>query len=345
MKNIAIIFGGESSEYSVSLHSAASVIKEIDPEKFNVTLIGITTKGEWKLYEGTVEAIDNDTWHTNDNKDVTIKFGQLGGFYVDDEKLTVDVAFPVLHGKNGEDGSIQGVFELAHIPYIGCNIIASAMSLDKEVTHIICEDKGIRMAPYVAINYFDDVNEKMNTINNTLHYPLFVKPSNVGSSYGITKVYNTNDLLPAIEKAFEYDKKLLVEQGIEGFEIGCAVLGNDELIVGEVDHIDTTQDFFDFEGKYNLKNTTIHCPAKINETLKTQAKEKAKVIYRLLQCSGLARVDMFVDQNNDLVFNEINTLPGFTSASRYPTMMKKIGISYKQLIEKLYDLALEKYEK
>lgn len=345
MKKIAIVFGGESSEYPVSLHSAASVIKEIDLNLYQLTLIGITKEGDWKKFNGTVEEIDNDTWFLGDTEEVDVRFGKNGGLFVGKEKLDIEVIFPILHGKNGEDGTIQGVFEMAHLNYIGCNVISSAMCLDKEVTHILCENAGIKMAKYISLKKIEDRNQAIKFVESSFKFPVFVKPSNVGSSFGITKVKNIQDLSSAIDFAFEYDYKLLIEEGIEGFEIGCAVLGNHDLVIGEVDQVETENDFFDYEGKYNLKNTWIHCPAKISDELKNKAKENARKIYDVMQCSGLARVDMFVDENQELIFNEINTLPGFTSASRYPTMMKKIGISYADLIAKLYDFAIEKHGK
>lgn len=345
MKKIAVVFGGESSEYSVSLHSAASVIKEIDLNIYQLTLIGITREGDWKKFNGTIEEIDNDTWFLGDTEEVDVRFGKNGGLFVGKDKLDIDVVFPILHGKNGEDGTIQGVFEMAHLNYVGCNVISSAMCLDKEVTHILCENAGIKMAKYVSLKKTDAKDEIIEHVNRSFKYPVFVKPSNVGSSFGITKVKEPKDLEKAIEFAFEYDYKLLIEEGVTGFEIGCAVLGNNEIIIGEVDQVETENDFFDYEGKYNLKNTWIHCPAKISDELKEKAKENARIIYDVMQCSGLARVDIFVDENQELVFNEINTLPGFTSSSRYPTMMKKIGISYTELIAKLYDFAKEKHGK
>lgn len=345
MKKIAVIFGGESSEYPVSLHSAASLIKEIDLSIYQLTLIGITKQGDWKKFNGSIEEIDNDTWFLGDTQDVDVRFGKNGGLFVGKEKLDIDVVFPILHGKNGEDGTIQGVFEMAHLNYIGCNVISSAMCLDKEVTHILCENAGIKMAKYVSLKKTENKEAVIDFVNKNFKYPLFVKPSNVGSSFGITKVKDSKDLLSAINYAFEYDYKLLIEEGIQGFEIGCAVLGNYELSVGEVDEVETENDFFDYEGKYNLKNTWIHCPARISDELKAKAKENALKIYDVMQCSGLARIDMFVTEKDELVFNEINTLPGFTSSSRYPTMMKKSGVSYSQLIAKLYDFAIEKHGK
>lgn len=343
MKKLGVFFGGESSEYGVSLHSAASFIRAVDLNEYLLTMIGIKQDGTWLHYTGSVEQIDNDTWHLANVKPVEVRFGANGGLFVDNEKLAIDVAFPILHGKNGEDGTIQGVFEMMHLPYVGSGVLSTAMCLDKEMTHILCEKIGIEMAKYQMIRKQDDVQKRIDEIDATMKYPLFVKPSNVGSSYGISKVRTKQELVTAVALAFEYDTKMLVEEGIVGFEIGCAVLGNEQLFMGEIDQVDTKNDFFDYEGKYDLVNTEIYCPAHISPELKAQAKQNAEKIYRVMECSGLARVDMFVTEQNTLVFNEINTLPGFTSTSRYPTMMAKAQLSYPNLIAKLYDLALEKH--
>lgn len=258
--------------------------------------------------------------------------------------IEVDCVFPILHGKNGEDGTLQGLLTLAEIPFVGCNCVSSAISMDKDYTHIICEAAGIPMAPYICVRWEKEFDYKKayEQVEERLTLPAFIKPANAGSSYGISKIRNYDEFEKGLKEAFNHDKKVIIETGIDGFEVGTAVLGNDEIFVGEVDEIETHKDFFDFAAKYDLDDTTIHCPARITQEQKDEIREMAKVIYRALGCSGLARVDLFLASNGDIVFNEVNTLPGFTSASRYPSMMKEVGIDFKTLINKLVTLAMNK---
>jgi len=345
---LAILFGGKSNEHEVSLHSAAAIIKNVPQEKFDTELIGITKDGKWLHYQGDVESINNNTWVNENLCPVMLSMdNNFKGFIKlkDDsyEKIEADVIFPVLHGKNGEDGTIQGMCQMAGIPYVGCNMTSSAISMDKEFTHIVCEMAGIKTAPFIAAvknskfntkHLFDECTEKLT-------FPMFIKPANNGSSLGISKVRNYEQFEKGIVEAFEFDSKVIIESGVDGFEIGCAVIGNDELTIGEVDEVETKNDFFDFVEKYTQHNSKIHCPARISEELKLKAKETAKRTYEVLRLKGLSRVDMFVTPDNEIILNEVNTIPGLTDLSRYPSMLKKIGIEYKDLIERLVFLALE----
>ncbi|MEL7649992.1 MAG: D-alanine--D-alanine ligase family protein [Sedimentibacter sp.] len=347
---LAILFGGKSDEYSVSLHSAAAIIKNVPQDMFDVTLVGITRDGKWLHYEGTADRINDDTWHhemlspvilsMDNNFRGLIKLDEKGGTF---EKIAIDCIFPVLHGKNGEDGTIQGLCQMTGIPFVGCGMTASAVSMDKEFTHAICERAGIRMAPYVRAARSGNLNVKKlyEESLEKLSLPMFIKPANNGSSLGISKIRNYNEFEKGIMEAFEYDDKVIIEKMIEGFEIGCAVVGNEELLIGEVDEIDTKNDFFDYVEKYSQHNSKIHCPARISDELKAEAKKTAEKTYRALGCKGLSRVDMFLAPDNTIYLNEINTIPGLTDLSRYPSMLKKIGIEYKDLIVKLVDLAME----
>lgn len=348
---LAVIFGGKSSEYSVSLHSAGSAIENMDTDLYELIFIGIDQEGKWYYYPGDVESIEHDEWQSHPELCEVIlssseaykgfiKLNKDGSY----EMLEVDCLFPILHGKNGEDGTIQGLFALANIPFVGCDHLSSAISMDKDYTHIICEAAGIKMAPYICVSESEDINYQdiFKQVEEKLQFPVFIKPANAGSSYGISKVRNYDEFEKGLQFAFTHDKKVILETGIDGFEIGCAVLGNEALTVGEVDEIDTNNDFFDFDAKYELENTQIHCPARISEELTQQAKTMAQTIYKALGCSGLARVDMFVTKDNDIVFNEVNTIPGFTKASRYPTMMKQAGVDFKTLINSLIALAMNK---
>lgn len=346
---LAVIFGGKSSEYSVSLHSAESLLEHCDLAKYELVLIGITQDGKWLNYPSSdYEAIAHDTWHQNPNcREVVINPSPNRGFLVVDheiKELPVDVVFPCLHGKNGEDGTMQGLLKLANLAYVGCDLLASAVTMDKEFTHILAERAGILCAPYLCLyeENHDDLVEVYKKASKELGLPIFIKPANAGSSYGISKINNEAEFIQGVLNAFKHDHKVLLETTIEGFEIGCAVMGNDELMVGECDEIDTKNAFFDFEAKYALDNTQIYCPARISKELSDQAKEIAKKVYRTLNCSGMTRVDMFVTPNNEIVFNEANTIPGFTATSRYPSMMKAAGFSFEEVIDRLVELARSK---
>jgi len=347
---LAVLFGGKSDEYSVSLHSAAAIIDNIPDELYEVTLIGITTEGRWLHYEGSTDKINDDTWHKGKLSPVLLSMGDFKGLIKLNEtentyeKIEIDCVFPVLHGRNGEDGTIQGMCQMSGLPFVGCDMTSSAVSMDKEYTHIICEAAGITTAPFMtAVNYKNlNIKNLYEEAFEKLSLPMFIKPANNGSSIGISKVRNYDEFEKGIMEAFEYDRKIVLESNIEGFEIGCAVVGNDELLIGEVDEIDTKNDFFDYVEKYSQHNSKIHCPARISDDLKTRAKEIAAKTYKALGCSGLSRVDMFLTPENDIYLNEINTIPGLTDLSRYPSMLKKIGIEYKDLIVKLVDLAMER---
>lgn len=346
-KQIAILFGGCSPEYSVSLQSAYSVITHIDRKKYTPIMIGISNAGDWFKYDGEIEKIPADTWCNE--KDcipvavspsrtvhgiLTIKNGKIKEMYI-------DAAFPVLHGKNGEDGTVQGLFELAGIPVVGCGVLSSALCMDKDRAHKLVQAAGISVPQsFVLQNDMDAEIALMQA--EEIGYPLFVKPVGAGSSYGITKVTERNQLPAALKLAFSYDNKVIIEECISGFEVGCAVLENDGLMVGEVDEIELEKGFFDFTEKYTLKTSSIHVPARISAEEATKIKEMAKLIYKTLDCRGFARVDMFLDDTGRIVFNEVNTIPGFTTHSRFPNMMKAVHISFEQIISIAIDKAVRK---
>ena len=244
----------------------------------------------------------------------------------------MDLVFPVLHGKNGEDGTLQGIFELSGIPRIGCNTLSSALCMDKDRAHKLVSLAGIAVPKSVTFNRFsmDDTLSKAD-----LTYPLFVKPVRAGSSFGITKIFTQQELSTAIELAFEHDTEVIVEEAVDGFEVGCAVLGTDMLTVGRVDEIELSDGFFDYAEKYTLKTSKIHMPARISPETEKQIQKAAVTIYKALSCSGFARVDMFLTTSGEIVFNEVNTIPGFTSHSRYPNMMKGIGLSFADMLDRL----------
>lgn len=341
-KKIAVIFGGCSSEYSISLQSAYAVISHMDDTKYMPILIGISKEGDWFLFEGSIEKILTDTWcNAMECTSVAVCQNRTAPYLlvIKDGKvkeLFIDAVFPVLHGKNGEDGTVQGVFELAGIPVIGCGILASALCMDKDRAHKLAHVAGVAVPKSFVINRMTKLNEAKQKAD-TMGYPLFVKPVKAGSSYGITKVLKPDDFLKAVESAFSHDEQVIVEEFISGFEVGCAVLGNEVLIVGEVDEIELSDGFFDFTEKYTLKTSVIHVPARIDSKIASKIKETAKTIYQVLDCRGFARVDMFLTDSDEIVFNEVNTIPGFTDHSRYPNMLKAVGYSFEQIVSTLIE--------
>ncbi len=344
-KTVAILFGGCSSEYDVSLVSATSVIKNIKKDKYNLLMIGITRDGDFYLYNGDVNNIEKDEWlNEKDTKRITISTNRSDhGIIVleTNEIIQIDVAFPVLHGQNGEDGRLQGLLELAGIKYVGCDMTSSAICMDKYLAHEIVSSNGYLSPISYLFNEKDSYEMIENKICN-LHFPLFVKPLKAGSSFGITKIKTISELKEALKEAFKYDNKVIIEENVDGFEVGCAVLGTDKLIIGEVDEIELEDGFFDYFEKYNLKTSKIHLPARISKEERERIKDTALAIYKILGCSGFARVDMFYTKDKKIVFNEVNTIPGCTSHSRYPSMLKKIGIPFEEVIDRLIELGWDK---
>lgn len=344
-KTVAILFGGCSSEYDVSLVSATSVIKNIKKDKYNLLMIGITRDGDFYLYNGDVNNIEKDEWlNEKDAKRITISTNRSDhGIIVleTNEIIQIDVAFPVLHGQNGEDGRLQGLLELAGIKYVGCDMTSSAICMDKYLAHEIVSSNGY-LSPISYLFNEKDSYEMIKSKIRNLHFPLFVKPLKAGSSFGITKIKTISKLKEALKEAFRYDNKVIIEENVDGFEVGCAVLGTDKLIIGEVDEIELEDGFFDYFEKYNLKTSKIHLPARISIEERERIKDTALDIYKILGCSDFARVDMFYTKDKKLVFNEVNTIPGCTSHSRYPSMLKEIGIPFEEVIERLIELGLEK---
>lgn len=344
-KVVGVIFGGNSPEYSVSLQSAHSIISNIDNDKYEVILIGITKDGDWYRYYGDVDSIKEDTWHKLEcNKTMVSLNPSDHGIleFIDSEIKTVkiDVVFPVLHGKNGEDGTVQGLLELSGIPYVGCGVLSSAVCMDKYISHELVLQKGIKAAKSILLCDYENVEEYKEQIER-LGFPLFVKPLRAGSSYGISRINSMDELNEALDNAFQYDTKVILEENIDGIEVGCSVFGNKELTVGVVDEIILSSGFFDFEDKYENRTSEIICPAKsMSEEKKEEIKEIAKKIYRILDCKGFARVDMFLTSNGDIYLNEVNTIPGFTVHSRYPAMLNHIGMSFSDIVNGLIELEL-----
>ena len=345
-KAVAIIFGGYSTEYEVSLKSAHSIICAIDRAKYDAVLIGITRQGQWYRYSGAVEDIPTDKWHLDkDNLTrVVISPSRGGGLveFINDRAITIpaDIVFPVLHGKNGEDGTVQGLCELAGIPVVGSGSAASAICMDKDRAHKLASFAGIRVPRSICFEKKLPGGELPGEAKG-LKLPLFVKPVKSGSSLGVTKVEDYSQLPDAVSAAFGYDNAVLIEECIDGMEIGCAVVGNTELKTGRVDEIEVEDGFFDYEEKYTLKSSKIHVPARIDEQTERRVQATAMDIFRILGCRGYARMDMFLTKENEVVFLEANTIPGFTPHSQLPRMMKAIGVEYPQLVDMLIELGLQ----
>jgi len=346
-KVVAVIFGGYSPEYTVSLNSAYSVINAIDRNKFDVVMVGITNSGEWFIYNGSVEDIKTDQWHARSSqlRKAFVSPDRGGGLIAIEEDnvkpIHIDVVFPVMHGRFGEDGTVQGLFELANIPVVGCGSAASALCMDKDRAHKLVSYEGITVPKAVCFAYKPSESELLDAVKN-LKLPLFVKPVKAGSSIGTSKQFEYADIPAAVSDAFKYDDVVIIEENITGKEVGCAVIGNNSLKTGRVNEIEVAEGgYFDYAEKYSLKTSKIHTPARIDSASEQKIQEIAKEIYRILGCRGYARIDMFLTENGDVVFSEANTIPGFTAHSQLPRMMKAAGMEYSQLVEMLIELSLE----
>lgn len=344
-KTVAVLFGGQSSEHEVSCISATTIISNINADMYDIILIGITKDGRW-LKVSSIEDITSGEWRKGTvtaviSPDATQKAVLL----IDGNKVTiqkVDVVFPALHGLFGEDGTVQGLLELAKIPYVGCGVVASSVSMDKLFTKIIVDTLNIRQAKYVPVNKkeLEHISQVIERIEEKLEYPVFIKPSNAGSSRGISKAHNPDELATGLLAAAVHDKKILVEETIVGREIECAVLGGNEPRASGVGEIIAAADFYDYDAKYNNKESkTVLSPELPNNATEIM-KEYAVRIFKAVDGYGLSRVDFFVEkETGEVVFNEINTLPGFTGISMYPMLWEARGIGKPQLVEKLLQLA------
>lgn len=352
MKKALIIFGGASSEHFVSCVSAAYVISNIPTDKYDVVTVGITRDGEWYLYEGDVSLLPEDKWLESgkitkavlspDRRDKSLIVFREGKA----EKIKIDVAFPVLHGKNGEDGTIQGLFELSGIPYVGSDCCSSACCMDKAITNTLADSAEIAQAKWLSCikeEYQSIKDGFLKKAEEYLGYPIFVKPANAGSSVGVSKAVDRASLEKAMETAFNEDRKVVLEEFIDGYEVECAVLGNADAQAMTVGQIKPANEFYDYEAKYENDNSELYIPAHIPEETIEEVRRTAVRVYKELGCSGLSRVDFFVTKKDGrVVFNEINTIPGFTPISMYAKLCEYSGISYSQLVDRLLMLAQER---
>lgn len=345
---LGVVFGGVSSEYEVSLLSAASVLSHIDKERYRIYKIGITKDGRMFYYTGPVEKIADGGWIKGNCTPCVISPDRShGGMLLLGEKTGVvplDVVFPVLHGRNGEDGTIQGLLTMAGIPFVGCGPLASAVCMDKTAARTLLDAAGIKQAKWLwttEYEYRKAPERALSQVEEALSYPCFVKPANAGSSVGITKAASREALEEGLELAFEHDEKVLVEQMVYGIELECAVLGNEEPIASCVGEIAPSADFYDYNAKYVDGTTRTYAPARICEESAQAVRETAIRAYKLLGCRGMARVDFFLNEDREVILNEVNTIPGFTSISMYPKLFELSGVPYRQLIDRLISLALE----
>lgn len=349
-KNIVVVMGGRSSEHEVSLMSAATVIENINTNIYNVIMVGITKEGQWKLVE-SVDKIRDGSWvkgHTQAMISPETGRNELCLIQGDKvERLHVDVVFPVLHGMNGEDGTLQGLLELAQIPYVGCGVLASACSMDKFYTKIIVDSIGIRQAKFVGVHRSElkEMDAVVSRVEKSLPYPVFVKPSKAGSSQGVGKAECREELIAALELAAKHDTKILVEENIVGRELECAVLGGADAKASGVGEILAADTFYTYEAKYNNAESKTVVDPELPEGKAEEIRRDAEAIFKALDCYGLSRVDFFLKEDaNEVVFNEINTLPGFTAISMYPMLWEARGLDKKALVQKLIDLAMVRYE-
>ena len=349
--NVCILFGGVSPEHEVSLRSAESVLNNLNVEKYNILPVGITKDGRWILFGGNdYSQLPGGNWIEHPgNCEVTISpvrgEGLLcfrdGGMSV----IKVDAVFPVLHGENGEDGSVQGLLQLAGIPYVGPHVAESAVAMDKTLTKLVMDRVEIPQAAWILV-HSSELTSKMNAVldavENRFSYPVFVKPAGTGSSVGVSKAINRISLECALKEAGKYDKKILVEEFISGIEVEVAVMGNVSPIASVCGEIDSGAEFYDYDAKYVTDTSVAYIPARIDDAVAERVREFAVKAYCAIGCQGLSRVDFFVSKDSGrIVFNEINTLPGFTSISMYPKLMAASGIPYDQLLDKLIEFALE----
>jgi len=348
---VCVLFGGVSPEHEVSLRSAESVLNHLDRSKYNIFPVGITKDGDWILFGGTdYGMLPAGTWQNcagNRRAALSPVRGQGLLSFENDcvVRERIDVVFPVLHGENGEDGSVQGLLQIAGIPYVGPHVAASAACMDKTITKLIADHAGVRQAAWQlvekeALAHGEDAI--LDEAERKFAYPMFVKPAGTGSSVGISKARDREGLLAALKLAAGYDRKILIEEFIDGREVEVAVLGNDNPFASVCGEIDSGAEFYDYEAKYISDSANLYIPARISDDTSERVRDAAIRVYEAMGCRGLSRVDFFVThKDQEVVFNEINTIPGFTSISMYPKLFEASGIPYTELLDNLISLAME----
>ncbi len=341
--SIALIFGGRSAEHEVSILSARSIYNAFDKNKYNIYPIAISKQGNWLNTEASAEILNSSSEEVNENG-----FSKLiSQDILDFLQNKIELVFPVLHGPYGEDGKLQGFLDILNIPYVGCDLTASAVGMDKEIMKKLFDYHKIPQTKFEILREFEykksESEELYKRLENKLGKQFFVKPANMGSSIGITRVGNTDDFAEAVAEAFKYDKKLIFEKAVDGRELEAAVLGSEgDIKVSVPGEIVSTHDFYDYVAKYKDSATSLHIPADVGENTAQKIKETAAEVFNAVGASGLARIDFFLSDNNRVLVNEINTMPGFTKFSMYPLLFEESGISYSELLDKLVDIALKK---
>lgn len=347
--NLCVVFGGMSPEHDISCMSCTSVLNNLNKDKYNITVIGITKKGEWYLYEGDYSDIKGGGWEKHNNKKAFISPDRSDkGILVFDEngvnKIPVDVIFPVMHGEYCEDGRIQGLFELSGIKYAGCGVFASSVCMDKSRTKILLKEEKIPQADWITV-YKRDFGNMENIIRSAeekIGYPCFIKPAGTGSSVGVGKAGNSEELVKMLKNAAEYDSAILIEENIDGHEVECAVLGYLDPEASEIGEIIPEVEFYDYNAKYVDGTTKLKIPAEVPEKVREQIREYAKRAFLAAGCKGLSRIDFFVKYSDgSIILNEINTLPGFTDISMYPMLWNYMGTKYSELLDRIIDFAFE----
>ncbi len=346
---VAVLFGGASSEHDISLKSATHIIENIPRDKYEVVCVGITKKGRWLYYPGDTAAIASGAWERDSDCTSAILSPDpihKGLITIENGEASVkkiDVVFPVLHGKNGEDGTIQGLLDLAKIPYVGCGLLASAACMDKAATHTMLDYNGIRTAKWRKIGNreMNKLEDRCTEIAEELGFPLFVKPANAGSSIGVNRANNADELLDAVKVAFSHDNKVIIEECINGRELEVAVFGYDSPFASFVGEIESCKTFYDYDAKYILSGSNLFIPARIPDEKGREIQETAVKAYRAMGCKGLSRVDFFLTDEGEVILNEINTMPGFTPISMYPKLMEDLGMSPSYLVDKLIEQAID----
>jgi len=349
---VGILFGGKSAEHEVSLQSAKNVVDAIDKDKYDTVLVGIDKEGKWLLNTTSQFLLNSDNPkliklnQASDNVALVPQHsGEIVNLTTQEKGGAIDVVFPILHGPYGEDGTVQGLLKLAGVPFVGASVLGSAVGMDKDVMKRLLRDADIPIGKFIVLK---DADEKISfdAVSKELGLPFFVKPANMGSSVGVGKVTEDGDFDKAVEDAFQYDRKIIFEQYIEGRELECSVLGNDDPTASAVGEVVSNHEFYSYEAKYiDEHGAVLDIPAKIPEDTREKVRKLAVKAFKVLSCEGLGRVDFFLKDNGDVVVNEINTIPGFTAISMYPKLWEESGISYTDLIDKLIQLAIERFEK
>ncbi|HEU0005259.1 MAG TPA: D-alanine--D-alanine ligase family protein [Terriglobia bacterium] len=351
---VALLFGGKSGEHEVSLRSAASILKALDREKYEVIPIGITKEGQWRSDPKFLEAAFAEI--LSNGRTVLLPPDPLANSLIQvlsDSKAIcnqarIDVVFPALHGTYGEDGTIQGLLDMANLPYVGAGVLGSSVGMDKDVTKRLLQHAGLPIVDFqVVLDHHWRAKKPAvrRSIENQLGYPCFVKPANLGSSVGISKVKNATALDSAMDLAAQYDRKIIIEKGLDAREIECSVLGNDDPLASLPGEIVPSREFYDYESKYLDESSRLLIPAPLEASQTKAVQELAIRTFLVTECSGLARVDFFLEKTTNLIYvNEINTLPGFTSISMYPKLWQATGLGYSELIDRLIQLAIDRHQ-